>query len=60
MQIKKSDLTVKLNETCVRLFSCNLSETTEKQAYKAVCTVLREMLAKTAWIEYNHTCVTAQ
>ncbi|MBQ7800107.1 MAG: glycogen/starch/alpha-glucan phosphorylase, partial [Oscillospiraceae bacterium] len=46
MQIKKSDLTVKLNETCVRLFSCNLSETTEKQAYKAVCTVLREMLAK--------------
>ena len=45
MQITKKELIIKLNETCAKLFSCNLSETTEKQAYKAVCTVLRELLA---------------
>ncbi len=42
----KDELLTKLNESCVRLFSCNLSEATEKQAYKAVCTFLRELLAK--------------
>ena len=46
MQIKKSDLLIKLNETSIRLFSCNLSEATEKQAYKVVCTVLCQILAK--------------
>ncbi len=46
MQIKQSELSEKLNETSVRLFSCHLSETTEKQAYKVVCTFLRELLAK--------------
>ncbi|MBQ3866693.1 MAG: glycogen/starch/alpha-glucan phosphorylase [Clostridia bacterium] len=35
----------KLNETSTRLFSCNLSECTEKQAYKTVCTMLRNLLA---------------
>ncbi len=46
MQMKQSELLEQLNETSTRLFSCNLSETTEKQAYKVVCTLLREMLAK--------------
>ena len=46
MQIKLGELTLKLNETSTRIFSCNLSETTEKQAYTVVCTLLREMLAK--------------
>lgn len=46
MQIKLGELTTQLNETSTRLFSCNLSETTEKQAYAVVCTLLREMLAK--------------
>ena len=45
MPKKKSDLLAKLNETSIRLFSCNLKETTEKQAYKVVCTLLREILA---------------
>ena len=46
MQIKDTELRSILNDTATRLFSCNLSEATEKQAYKVVCTVLREMLAK--------------
>ncbi len=46
MQKKHSELLEKLNETSVRLFSLNLSETTEKQAYKVVCNLLREILAK--------------
>ena len=46
MQKKHEELLTKLNETSTRLFSCNLSETTEKQAYKVVATCLREMLAK--------------
>ncbi len=46
MQMKQSELLAQLNETSVRLFSCNLSEATDKQAYKVVCTLLREMLAK--------------
>ena len=35
-----------LNEVCVRLFGCDLSVATEKQAYKVLCTELREILAK--------------
>ena len=46
MQKKHEELLTKLNETSARLFSCNLSETTDKQAYKVVCTLLRGMLAK--------------
>lgn len=46
MQLKKSELKTLLNETCVQLFGCNLSEASEKQAYKSVCTVLRGILTK--------------
>ena len=46
MQKKHEELLARLNETSTRLFSCNLSETTDKQAYKVVGTLLREMLAK--------------
>ncbi len=46
MQNRLEELLAKLNETSTRLFSCNLSETTEKQAYKVLCTLLREKLAK--------------
>ncbi len=46
MQKKHEELLAKLNETSVRLFSCSLAETTEKQAYKILCTLLREKLAK--------------
>lgn len=46
MQKKHEELLAKLNETSVRLFSCSLAEATEKQAYKVLCTLLREKLAK--------------
>ena len=46
MQKKHEELLTKLNETSSKLFSCTLAETTEKQAYKVMCTMLREMLAK--------------
>lgn len=46
MQKEKIDLLSILNDTSTRLFSCNINESTEKQLYKTVCTVLREMLAK--------------
>ncbi len=46
MQKKHEELLTKLNETSIRLFSCNIAETTERQAYKVLCTLLREMLAK--------------
>jgi len=46
MQKKHNELLAGLNEISIRLFACNLSETTDKQAYKVLCTLLREMLAK--------------
>ncbi len=46
MQKKHEELLIKLNETSTKLFSCTFAETTEKQAYKVLCTLLREMLAK--------------
>lgn len=46
MQKKHNDLLNMLNDTSTRLFSCNINESTEKQLYKTVCTVLREILAK--------------
>ncbi len=46
MQRNHEEILTRLNETSTKLFSCNISETTEKQAYKVMCTLLREMLAK--------------
>ena len=46
MQNNRQELLAKLNETSIRLFSCGIAETTEKQAYKALCTLICEMLAK--------------
>ena len=46
MQKKQEELLNALNETSIRLFSCNLKDTTEKQAYKVLCTFLRGRLAK--------------
>ncbi len=46
MQKNSYDLLNILNDTSTRLFSCNIDKSTEKQLYKTVCTVLREILAK--------------
>lgn len=55
MHKKQTELLNKLNETSIRLFSLSLSEATEKQAYKVVCTYLRELLAKKRK-EYKDSC----
>ncbi len=46
MQRKHEELLTRINETSTRLFSCNIAEATDKQAYKVLGTMLREMLAK--------------
>ncbi len=41
----RNEILTRLNETTTRLYACGLNEITEKQAYKAVCTLLKEILA---------------
>ena len=43
--MNREEVLRQLNETSTRLFACDLSECAEKQVYKVVCTLLREMLA---------------
>ena len=40
---------------CQHEFGCSIDEATEKQAYRALCTVVREMLAEKRR-SYRHTC----
>ena len=44
--MKKEKIVESLQQVCGRLFGCALEEATEKQAYKTVCTYLREALAQ--------------
>ncbi|MBR6378240.1 MAG: glycogen/starch/alpha-glucan phosphorylase, partial [Oscillospiraceae bacterium] len=37
----KTEAIKALNSACMRLFGCNMTEATDKQAYKALCTVVR-------------------
>ncbi len=46
MQKKRAETAAALDEISVRMFGCALNEATEKQAYKVVCTYVRETLAK--------------
>ena len=39
--MNKKQAIERLNQACMRLFGCNMDEATDKQAYKALCTVLR-------------------
>ncbi len=43
--MNRKEILVKLNETSTRLYATDLSRISEKQAYKVVCTLLRELLA---------------
>ena len=54
--MKNKEILQKLNETSVRLFSSNLSETTNIQAYKTVCTLLRGLMA-TKLKDYKDECI---
>ena len=44
--VKKEMILENLQQVCGRLFGCTLEEATEKQAYKTVCTYVRESLAQ--------------
>ena len=39
--MNKTEATELLNQACMRLFGCTMTEATDKQAYKALCTVVR-------------------
>ena len=39
--MEKTEAIELLNKACMRLFGCNMTEATDKQAYKALCTVVR-------------------
>ena len=39
--MNKTEATELLNKACMRLFGCTMEEATDKQAYKALCTVIR-------------------
>ena len=40
----KTEAIEALNSSCMRLFGCDMTEATDKQAYKALCTVIRNEL----------------
>ena len=42
--MKKQEAIELLNKTCMRLFGCNMDEASEKQAYKTLCTVVRNTM----------------
>ncbi|MBQ9967730.1 MAG: glycogen/starch/alpha-glucan phosphorylase [Oscillospiraceae bacterium] len=44
--MKNEKLLTELQQVCGRMFGCSLEEATEKQAYKTVCTYLRETMAQ--------------
>ncbi len=46
MKWNQEELKTKLNDKCLDLFGCEMSEATQKQSYRAVCCVVRELLAK--------------
>ena len=39
--MNKNEAIELLNKSCMRLFGCTMTEATDKQAYKALCTVIR-------------------
>ncbi len=43
--MNRKEILQKLNETSTRLYATDLSRVSEKQAYKVVCTLLKELLA---------------
>ena len=44
--MKNENLLAQLQQVCGRMFGCTLEEATEKQAYKTVCSFLRETMAQ--------------
>ncbi len=46
MAAPKTDTVKLLSDACVRLFGCDIKEATQQQMYKALCTVVRNMLTE--------------
>ena len=46
MKFNQEELKKKLNEECLNLFGCYMAEATDKQIYRTVCSVVRELLQK--------------
>ena len=42
--MNRKTITQRIEQTCLRLFGCQLKDATEKQAYRAVCCAVRELL----------------
>ena len=45
-EVSKAEIRTALQEVCNRTFGCGLEEATEKQAFKTVCSYVREELAE--------------
>lgn len=46
MKLTKEELRELLENECGKSFGCSLSEASEKQVYRALCTLIRDLLAK--------------
>ena len=46
MNYKKEEVTNLLNTKCMNVFGCSIDDATEKQAYKSLCYVVKDLLDK--------------
>lgn len=46
MNCKKDEVTNLLNTKCMNVFGCSIDDATEKQAYKTLCYVVKDLLAE--------------
>lgn len=46
MNYKKDEVTNLLNTKCMNVFGCSIDDATEKQAYKTLCYVVKDLLAE--------------
>ncbi len=46
MDLNKKTLSQNLNDECVKLFGCYIDEASEKQIYKSICSLTRDLLQK--------------
>ena len=51
--MNRKTITQRIEQTCLRLFGCQLKDAAEKQAYRAVCCAVRELLQEQQHIFAN-------
>ena len=54
--MNRKTITQRIEQTCLRLFGCQLKDATEKQAYRAVCCAVRELLQEQQHVFANDMC----